>query len=151
MQAGLRDAEGEPKQEALGSLAQGPLLLLRSLVPLLPWSHVASPSFYASEAGRQLLSWHLDLLALGEAAAELAISLLQDAPNTGACPLYLLPDPEPFFWCYIVTANPPTLPTMLVYDVVCWFMMLGWFVMLSRFMMLSWFAILRWFLSRPGS
>jgi hypothetical protein len=61
------------------SLAHGPLLLLRNVVPCVPWKEV--DSFPA--AAVKLRAWLLSLLALVDRAATLAISVLQNPPNVG--------------------------------------------------------------------
>jgi hypothetical protein len=86
--------------EGKARLAQGPLLLLRNVVPHVPWQLVGS----CPEAAGKLRDWLLDLLALGEQAAHLAITLLEDAPNTG------LPSPPTPPHVFQVALPPPGIP-----------------------------------------
>eukprot|EP00884_Botryococcus_braunii_P012115 jgi/Botrbrau1/20904/Bobra.0135s0035.1 len=77
----VMEGQGEETgMEGKARLAQGPLLLLRNVVPHVPWQLLGS----CPEATGKLRHWLLDLLALGEQAAHLAITLLENAPNTDA-------------------------------------------------------------------
>ncbi len=76
------------------SLAHGPLLLLRNVVPCVPWKDL--DSFPAP--AMKLRAWLLALLALVDRAATLAISVLQNPPNVGEPPLHCVSSDVFSYW-----------------------------------------------------